>query len=108
MSAVLVLTTMSASEDAGALARTLVEERLAACVNVLPPMQSTYRWRDQIEVEPERQLVIKTSQDRVIDLQNRLVALHPYEVPEFLVIAVTGGTEAYLTWLREQTQPDAS
>jgi periplasmic divalent cation tolerance protein len=108
MSAVLVLTTMSASEDAGALARTLVEERLAACVNVLPPMQSTYRWRDQIEVEPERQLVIKTSQDRLIDLQNRLVALHPYEVPEFLVIAVTGGTEAYLTWLREQTQPDAS
>ena len=108
MSAVLVLTTMSASEDAGALARTLVEERLAACVNVLSPMQSTYRWRDQVEVEPERQLVIKTSQDRLIDLQNRLVALHPYEVPEFLVIAVTGGTEAYLTWLREQTQPDAS
>ena len=49
----------------------------------------------------ERQLIIKTSQDRLIDLQSRLLSLHPYEVPEFLVIPVAGGTEAYLTWLRE-------
>lgn len=101
MSAVLVLTTMAASQDADALARTLVGERLAACVNVLPVMQSTYRWKEGVAVEAERQLVIKTSQDRLIDLQSRLLALHPYEVPEFLVIPVAGGTEAYLTWLRE-------
>lgn len=101
MSAVLVLTTMAASQDADALARTLVDERLAACVNVLPPMQSIYRWQGRVESEIERQLIIKTSQDRLIDLQSRLLALHPYEVPEFLVIPVAGGTEAYLTWLRE-------
>jgi periplasmic divalent cation tolerance protein len=101
MSAVLVLTTMAASQDAGALATTLVEERLAACVNVLPPMQSVYRWQGRVETDAERQLIIKTSQDRLIDLQSRLLALHPYEVPEFLVIPVAGGTEAYLTWLRE-------
>jgi periplasmic divalent cation tolerance protein len=101
MSAVLVLTTIAASQDADALARTLVEERLAACVNVLPPMQSVYRWQGRVESEAERQLIIKTSQDRLIDLQSRLLSLHPYEVPEFLVIPVAGGTEAYLTWLRE-------
>jgi periplasmic divalent cation tolerance protein len=103
MSAVIVLTTLDAATDPAPLARTLVDERLAACVNVLPEMQSTYRWRGAVTVEAERQLVIKTSQDRLVDLQTRLLALHPYEVPEFLVLPVSGGTEAYLTWLREQT-----
>ena len=106
MSAVIVLTTLDAATDPAPIARTLVEERLAACVNVLPEMQSTYRWRGKVEVDAERQLVIKTSQDRLVDLQARLLALHPYELPEFIVLPVAGGTEAYLTWLREQTEPD--
>lgn len=103
MSAVLVLTTLGSTADAAALARTLVDERLAACVNVFPEMQSIYRWKDQVEHEPERQLLIKTTADRLVDLQARLTELHPYEVPEFLVLTVSGGTEAYLGWLRDST-----
>ncbi len=87
------------------LAQTLVDEHLAACVNVLPPMQSIYRWQGQVHVDDERQLVIKTSSDRVEALQLRLRALHPYELPEFLVIEVAGGSQAYLDWLASVTTP---
>jgi periplasmic divalent cation tolerance protein len=96
---VLVFTTMPDDERADALARTLVDERLAACVNVHAPMTSTYRWKGAVEREAERQLVIKTTRARVPDLETRLRALHPYEVPEFLVVAVDGGTPAYLDWV---------
>lgn len=99
--AVIVLTTLGAEADASALARTLVEERLAACVNVLAPMSSTYRWKGSVDHEREQQLVIKTSAARVAALEARLRALHPYEVPEFLVIPVEGGSDAYLGWIRE-------
>ncbi len=99
--AVIVLTTLGADADASALARTLVEERLAACVNVLAPMSSTYRWKGSVDREREQQLVIKTSAARVAALEARLRALHPYEVPEFLVIPVEGGSDAYLGWIRE-------
>ena len=105
MNAVIVLTTVGAAFDAVALARTLVDERLAACVNVLPPMQSVYRWQGQVHVDDERQLVIKTSSERVATLQLRVGALHPYDVPEFLVIDVAGGSQAYLDWLGSVTTP---
>jgi periplasmic divalent cation tolerance protein len=105
MSAVIVLTTVGAAFDVAALARTLVDEHLAACVNVLPPMQSIYRWQGQVHVDDERQLVIKTSSERVATLQLRLGALHPYDVPEFLVIDVAGGSQAYLDWLGSVTTP---
>jgi periplasmic divalent cation tolerance protein len=96
---VLVFTTMPDDERADALARTLVDERLAACVNVHAPMTSTYRWKGAVEREAERQLVIKTTRARVPDLETRLRALHPYEVPEFLVVAVDGGSASYLDWV---------
>ena len=83
---VLVLTTLGAGADAGALARTLVDERLAACVNVLAPMTSVYRWKGTVEQEAERQLVMKTTADRLPDLERRLRELHPYELPEFVVL----------------------
>lgn len=102
--AVIVLTTWPAARDADELARTLVGERLAACVNVLAEMRSTYRWDDAIEVEAERQLIIKTTGRQLRALQQRLAALHPYEVPEFLVLPVAGASEAYLKWLQECTQ----
>ena len=105
MKAVIVLTTVGAAFDVAALARTLVDEHLAACVNVLPPMQSIYRWQGQVHVDDERQLVIKTSADRVAALQLRLGALHPYDVPEFLVVEVAGGSQAYLDWLSQATAP---
>jgi len=99
--AIIVLTTLAANADASALARILVAERLAACVNVLPVMTSVYRWQGHVEEEQERQLVIKTDADQVTALAMRLRELHPYEVPEFLVLSVSDGSDAYLRWLRD-------
>ena len=100
---VIVLTTWPASSDAGAFARSLVDERLAACVNVFGPMQSTYRWKDAIETDAERQIVIKTTESRVAALETRLRELHPYDVPELLVLRTDGGGEAYVAWVRAST-----
>ena len=100
---VLALTTLPADADAGEFGRTLVDERLAACVNLLPVMESIYRWEGKIEFEPERQLIIKTSSDRVSELWERVRELHPYEVPEFVVVPIVDGTEAYLKWIRDST-----
>jgi len=94
---------MPDDDRADAVARTLVEEQLAACVNVHGPMISTYRWKGQVEREPERQLVIKTTAERVSDLEARLRALHPYELPEFMVIAASG-SDAYAKWVNEETR----
>lgn len=95
-----VLTTLGAGADAAALARTLVEERLAACVNVLPPMTSVYRWQGRVEEDQERQLLIKTTADRVVALEARLRELHPYELPEFVVLEATASA-AYGAWVRD-------
>ena len=100
---VIVLTTLPADADAAAVADALVASRVAACVNVLPEMQSTYRWQGAIEHERERQLVIKTSGPRVDALWQRLRDLHPYDVPEFVVIPVVDGNQAYLNWIGEST-----
>jgi periplasmic divalent cation tolerance protein len=102
---VIVLTTWPADQDAGPMATALVDERLAACVNVLPPMRSIYRWKGATEQADERQLVIKTTRHRVRDLEARLKALHPYEVPEFLFLPVLDGSRDYLAWLAESTAP---
>ena len=99
--AVLVLTTLAADADGDALARTLVDERLAACVNLLPRMTSVYRWKGQIERDQEQQVIIKTTSNRVEALQQRVRELHTYDVPEFLVLAAEGGAAAYLAWLAE-------
>jgi periplasmic divalent cation tolerance protein len=104
LDAVIVLSTWPAAEDAGPTATTLVEERLAACVNLLPEMDSIYRWKNAVERERERQMIIKTSRARVDALMARLKQLHPCEVPEMLVIPVVGGSEAYLGWLGECTR----
>lgn len=96
---VLVLSTLPASHDAATFARALIEERLAACVNLLPVMRSVYRWEGAIQDEEERQLLIKTTRARVEDLRERLAELHPYDVPEFLVVPVAGGSDAYLRWI---------
>ncbi len=102
---VIVLTTLGAEADAPALARTLVEERLAACVNILPVMVSVYRWKGSVEQARERQLLIKTTPDRLAALEHRLRQLHPYELPEFVVLRPSGGSEAYLRWVEESTTP---
>jgi periplasmic divalent cation tolerance protein len=99
----IVLTTLGADADAAAIARTLVDERLAACVNVLPPMTSTYRWKGAVEQEREQQLVIKTTRDAVPALEDRLRTLHPYELPEFLVLDAAGSAK-YSAWIEENTR----
>jgi len=101
---VLVLTTMPDDARAEALAATLVDERLAACVNVHGPMRSTYRWKGQVETEIERQLVIKTTRERVTALESRVHELHPYELPELVVIPVEDGSAPYLNWVANETQ----
>ena len=97
----IVLTTLGAQTDAVAFARVLVDERLAACVNILPEMASIYRWKGAIEDDREQQLLIKTTRDRVEALEARFLELHPYEIAEFLVISPTDATAAYLQWLGE-------
>jgi periplasmic divalent cation tolerance protein len=99
-SVVIVLTTLPAGADAAAFARTLVEERLAACVSVGGEMQSVYRWKDTVEQDREHQVVMKTVRGMVGPLRTRLATLHPYEVPEFLVIPADDGSDAYLEWVR--------
>jgi periplasmic divalent cation tolerance protein len=103
MTAVLVLTTWPVDGDAAGAARALVDERLAACVAIGPPVQSIYRWKGAVEQAEERPLTIKTTDQRLAALEARLVELHPYEVPEFLVVPVTGGSAAYLSWMAHST-----
>lgn len=102
---VIVLTTFPADRDAEPLAQALVDERLAACVNVLPAMHSIYRWKGATERADERQLVIKTTGAQVPALEARVRALHPYDVPEFLVLPILDGSRDYLGWLAESTRP---
>lgn len=104
--AIIVLTTIGTATDGETLARTLVTERLAACVNLLPEMQSVYQWKGELAADRERQLIIKTTEGRLEALRERLHQLHPYDLPEFLVIAVTEGSPQYLQWLAGNTAGD--
>ena len=102
---VVVLVTAPSSEVADRLATRAVEARLAACVAVLPGVQSVYRGQGGVERAQEVQLVIKTTRDRIDALRAALVALHPYQVPEFLVLPVVDGLPAYLDWVVAETRP---
>jgi periplasmic divalent cation tolerance protein len=101
---VIVLITLPADADVVAFANALVDERLAACVNLLPPMESVYRWEGRVEHEAERQLIIKTTRERTETLWERVRELHPYEVPEFVVLSIVDGNDAYLRWIADSTR----
>ena len=101
---VIVLTTVADDGRAEELARQLVDERLAACVNLCAPMTSFYRWKGNVERDAERQIVIKTLRERVPALEARLRQLHPYELPEFVVLAIDAGGADYLRWVEDQTR----
>jgi periplasmic divalent cation tolerance protein len=100
----LVLTTCPDEKSAERLAEVLVEQRLAACVSAGSPAVSTYPWQGRIEREREIPLTIKTARSRVPVLTETLVAHHPYEVPEVLVLPVVGGLDAYMQWIRDWLQ----
>src|SRR5262245_37436865 len=99
MPVVVVLSTFPSEDKAAEIGRVLVEERLAACVNLVPRIRSIYRWKDELCDEAEALAVIKTASERVEALTSRLIALHPYEVPEAIVVPVEGGHGAYLEWV---------
>jgi len=94
-----VLTAVPDAEVGARLARTLVEERLAACVNLVPGVRSFYRWQGRLEEAGELLLVVKTRADRRAALAARIQALHPYELPEVLELAPSGGSAAYFDWV---------
>ena len=102
---VVVLSAVGAPPDAERIARALVEERLAACVNVVPGVVSIYRWKGKVEQEAELLLVIKTLAPRVEALKARLLELHPYELPEVVVLPIGGGHAPCLAWIEDQVRP---
>ncbi|MBS0200043.1 MAG: divalent-cation tolerance protein CutA [Proteobacteria bacterium] len=104
MSVLICLSTCPDAASADRIATALVEERLAACVNVLPGLHSTYRWEGQVRRDDEILLIIKTTTDRFDALRERLPALHPYELPELIAVEAAGGLPAYLDWIATETR----
>jgi periplasmic divalent cation tolerance protein len=100
-----VLMTAPDREVAQRIARTLVEERLAACVNLVPGVLSIYRWKGVVEEDAEILLLAKTGRTRCAALAARVQALHPYELPEIVVLSVDGGSQPYLDWILSESSP---
>jgi periplasmic divalent cation tolerance protein len=96
-----VLVTAPDARSAESMARALVEERLAACVNVIPGLVSVYRWEGEVQRDQEALMILKTTEPRAAALRERVVQLHPYEVPEVLVLNVVDGHATYLRWVAE-------
>lgn len=99
--AIVVFTTFPDAETARRIVRTLVEEHLIACGNLLPGVESIYRWKENIETAPEILAVLKSEPGRYARLEARLCELHPYEVPECVAFRATAGLPAYLQWISE-------
>jgi periplasmic divalent cation tolerance protein len=95
----IVLTTASSRDEAKRIAKALVEEQLAACVNIVGNVESIYRWQGAVEESAEVLLLIKTNVEKLEALETAVHRLHSYDVPEFLIFAVNGGSAAYLKWL---------
>lgn len=102
----LVFTTVADEAQAVALARKVVQSKLVACVNVQPRVRSIYQWQGEVQDEPECLLMMKTREDRLAGLEKRLLAEHPYEVPEFLAIPVGHTSRPYLEWIDQCLEPD--
>lgn len=95
----LVLTTASSTEESKKIARALVESRLAACVNIIPKIESVYRWEGKVEEAQEYLLLIKTTAEAFPSVQEKIQQLHSYAVPECIALAVEEGSETYLKWI---------
>jgi periplasmic divalent cation tolerance protein len=99
-----VLVTCGSEEEAEKIANSLIEERLAACVNIISPVRSIYRWEGKIWDEKEWMLIIKTRKKRFEDLEKKVKSLHSYSVPEIIVLPIVKGSASYLKWLEEMTE----
>lgn len=102
-SALVVLVTAPSADEAAELGRVLVSERMAACASVLPGIRSIYRWEGKVQDEPEVLLLLKTTRARFDALRDRVLALHPYQVPEVIALPVEAGSTKYLEWLARET-----
>ena len=100
---VVVLVTCGSEEEASKIAHALVDERLAACANIISPIRSIYRWQGKILDEREWLLVVKTQETRFQDLEKRVKSLHSYQVPEIISLPILAGSSSYLSWLEEST-----
>lgn len=101
--ALLVLTNLPDQTSAQELAQTLIQQRLAACVNILGNCTSVYHWQNRLETASEVPLLIKTTVDRYAELQRTIENLHPYELPEIIAVPLSAGLPAYLDWLHSET-----
>ncbi len=106
MEALLVLTTLPDEDSARRLAQQLVGQRLAACVNILAPCRSIYRWQGKVEDGTEVPLLIKTAATRYTAIEEAIRSAHPYALPEIIALDITRGLPAYLAWLAGETAPD--
>ena len=100
----IVLTTASSSEEARKIAHALVERRLAACVNIVPGIESVYRWQGKIETAAECLLVIKTQAALFDRVRDAIGELHSYDLPECVMLEITAGSEKYLSWIQENAR----
>lgn len=100
----IVLTTAGSHEEAQKIARELVDRRLAACVNIIPQIESFYRWQDKVETTSEWLLIIKTQAGAFEKLRDTIKELHSYDVPECIMLEVTHGSEPYLQWIKENVK----
>jgi len=100
----IIYSTIDDLQAARRIANTLVEEQLVACVNIVPGIESFYRWKGKIEIEQENLILAKTTDENVEKTIQRLKVIHPYEVPDIIVIPITGGLEEYLTYIKNQTE----
>ena len=105
MTILVALCTCPDEATAQQVAEAVVEGRHAACVNIVPRVVSVYRWQDQIECDDEVLLIIKTTEDAWPQLEQALVAAHPYELPEIIAVPVESGLQGYLDWVRAETAP---
>ncbi|MEU6406972.1 divalent-cation tolerance protein CutA [Streptomyces sp. NPDC046985] len=103
---VLAQTTVDDEDQAKALARGAVEGGLAACAHIDAPLTAVYRWEGEVQTAQEWRVSYKTTPDRLPDLEAWVTARHPYDVPEWIVLPVTGGSQAYAAWVVAQTRPD--
>lgn len=100
----IVLTTCSNQEQAERIARHLLQHRVAACVNLIPGVVSWYWWEGSMTADSELMLVIKTVEDRIDELQRELLKIHSYQVPELVILPISGGNQPYLEWVRAETR----
>ena len=102
---VVILVTAASQDESRKIARRLVEAELAACVNILPPIESVYRWQGQIAEEPERLLIIKSAKALFPEIESEILRLHSYRTPEIICLPIVEGSRSYLQWITESVRP---